>query len=64
VPCVTMRDQTEWTETVDLSWNTLVGADKDRIVAAALAARPPAGEQARPYGNGKAAEAVIGTLLG
>jgi UDP-GlcNAc3NAcA epimerase len=64
VPCVTMRDQTEWTETVDLGWNTLVGADKDRIAAASLAARAPAGEQARPYGDGKAAEAVIRTLLG
>lgn len=64
VPCVTMRDETEWTETVELGWNTLVGADKDRIVASALAARPPADTQGQPYGDGKAAEAVIRTMLG
>jgi UDP-N-acetylglucosamine 2-epimerase (non-hydrolysing)/UDP-GlcNAc3NAcA epimerase len=41
VPCVTMRDRTEWTDTVATGWNTLVGLDADRAVAALAAAPPP-----------------------
>ena len=36
-PCVTVRDETEWLETVESGWNVLVGADADRILAAAAA---------------------------
>ncbi|MBE7366269.1 non-hydrolyzing UDP-N-acetylglucosamine 2-epimerase [Ramlibacter pallidus] len=64
VPCVTMRDETEWTETVDLGWNQLVGADRGRIVAAVRGARPPAGPEARPYGDGAASQAILQKLLG
>jgi UDP-GlcNAc3NAcA epimerase len=63
VPCVTMRDETEWTETVDLGWNQLVGADRSLIVDAVLGAARPAGTGARPYGNGKASKAIIEELL-
>jgi UDP-GlcNAc3NAcA epimerase len=34
VPCITLRDDTEWVETVDSGWNTLAGADTDKIVHA------------------------------
>ena len=30
-PCVTMRDQTEWVETIEAGWNVLAGADKEKI---------------------------------
>ena len=33
VPCVTLRENTEWVETVETGWNRLVGTDPDRIVA-------------------------------
>jgi UDP-N-acetylglucosamine 2-epimerase len=39
VPCVTLRDETEWVETVREGWNVLAGADGERI---ARAARNPA----------------------
>lgn len=45
-PCVTLRDETEWSETLTHGWNQLVGADPDAIVAAVAAGPtgpPPAG---------------------
>ena len=50
VPCVTMRDETEWVETVAAGWNTIVGADCERILAAARDART--GSEITEYGNG------------
>src|SRR5690606_29661703 len=58
VPCITARDETEWTETVSLGWNTLVGASHDRMVTAFERGACP-DSTARPYGNGKAAEAIV-----
>ena len=34
-PCITMRDETEWPETLDSGWNRLVGTESDAIVAGA-----------------------------
>ena len=61
VPCVTLRDETEWVETVAAGWNVLAGADIERIVAAVGTLRPPA---ARPllYGDGHAAQRIVATL--
>ena len=60
VPCVTLRDETEWTETVECGWNVLAGTDRDRILDAIRGAvRPPA----RPalYGGG-AVSAIVELL--
>ena len=58
VPCVTLRDETEWTETVASGWNVLADADADRIIAAVRAARPL--DVARDaYGVVGAAERVV-----
>lgn len=32
VPCITLRDETEWVETVRYSWNRLVGTDKEKMI--------------------------------
>ena len=56
VPCLTMRDTTEWTETVDAGWNVLVGLDREAALAA-LERTPPA-ERPELYGGGRAAQRV------
>ncbi len=61
VPCVTLRDDTEWTETVDAGWNRLAGSDAARI-GSALNALPPSGRPAL-YGDGSAAEHIVDLVL-
>ncbi|MFC7045393.1 non-hydrolyzing UDP-N-acetylglucosamine 2-epimerase [Halobacteriaceae archaeon GCM10025711] len=60
-PCVTLRDETEWTETVDAGWNELAGADTDAIVAGLTREWTPTGKP-EPYGDGTAAETIAGLL--
>jgi len=61
VPCVTLRDETEWVETLEGGWNVLSGADPEHILAAARRARPE-GEPPRVFGDGHAAERMIEAL--
>lgn len=62
VPCITMRDETEWVETVESGWNKLVGADSTKIIAAASTIQRPA-SQTMPYGEGNASRQILGRLL-
>jgi len=61
VPCITLRDNTEWVETVKSGWNTLAGADTVKIIRAykRLKAR-----KAHPdyYGDGNTSKRIIGIL--
>jgi UDP-N-acetylglucosamine 2-epimerase (non-hydrolysing)/UDP-GlcNAc3NAcA epimerase len=57
VPCLTLRDRTEWVETVDAGWNVLVDLDRDAALAA-LERPVPDGDRPELYGGGRAAERV------
>jgi UDP-GlcNAc3NAcA epimerase len=60
IPCVTLRATTEWTETVDAGWNTLVDLDTGAAVAALE--RPVPAERPPLYGDGRAGERVVEAL--
>jgi len=60
IPCVTLRDETEWVETVAAGWNTLAGADPHSIVAATKRLAPPAANPP-PY-DGDCSRRIIKVL--
>jgi UDP-GlcNAc3NAcA epimerase len=61
VPCVTVRDETEWVETIESGWNALAGADPRRIVA--LVGRPrPTAPRPPLFGDGRASERIVALL--
>lgn len=63
VPCITLRDETEWTETVSNGWNVIAGTDTDRIVGSVRGlvcpvTRPPL------YGDGNVAHKCVALIAG
>lgn len=61
IPCITLRDETEWVETVESGWNTLVGANTEAIVAAT---RREVRQMSHPdlYGDGHASDRIVSTI--
>ena len=57
VPCVTLRDETEWVETVDAGWNQIVGTETGRILEAVRKAQR--GRPIPEYGQGNCAEKIL-----
>src|SRR3954447_9239141 len=60
-PCVTLRDTTEWVETVETGWNVLVDLDRDAALVA-LERPPPAGERPELYGGGHAGRRIADAI--
>jgi UDP-GlcNAc3NAcA epimerase len=62
VPCITLRDKTEWVELVENGYNCLVGSDPRSIIKSLLI-EPPAKWGKKLYGDGTAAQKVIDKML-
>lgn len=62
VPCITLRDETEWVETVETGWNVLVGTDTSNIIRRINEFQIPE-SQPPLYGNGEAAQNIVNYLL-
>lgn len=62
VPCITLRPETEWLETVQTGWNVLVGASQEKIVQAILNHAWPT-ESPHTFGDGHAAEKIVEHIL-
>ncbi len=61
VPCITLRNETEWIETISDGWNCLVGAKVEKILTA-MRDFSPAGDEQGHYGDGKASEKLVKVL--
>jgi UDP-GlcNAc3NAcA epimerase len=66
VPCVTLRDQTEWVETLEIGWNTLAGAKAAKIVQAVdkYRSNPMPTYIENIYGEGKTSEQIVAVMAG
>lgn len=63
-PCITLRNETEWMETVELGWNTLVGSDPNKILAAVENFVLPINKPCLYGGDGSAAERICSIIHG
>jgi UDP-GlcNAc3NAcA epimerase len=62
IRCITLREETEWVETVSSGWNKLVGVDGDAI-RNVFNTWHPSGSQAQLYGDGHSSEKIRDILL-
>jgi UDP-N-acetylglucosamine 2-epimerase (non-hydrolysing) len=58
VPCITLRNNTEWVETVEDGWNVLCGADRKKIIALARGFEPTLEAHTQRFGNGEASKKI------
>jgi UDP-GlcNAc3NAcA epimerase len=59
VPCFTLREETEWVETVESGWNILVGTETERIVEEVSRKKKGEPPQKQTFGDGRASEKIV-----
>jgi UDP-GlcNAc3NAcA epimerase len=59
-PCITLRDETEWMETLEHGWNHIVGTDEQKIIETTKLDNPII--KGNPFGDGKAGEKILEVL--
>ncbi len=62
VPCITLRENTEWIETVKDGWNVLVGSNKEEITRMATEFHPLLERHRNRFGNGNASKNIVSTI--
>lgn len=61
VPCVTLREETEWPETLEGGWNVLVGSNSEAVIQAIHRSQPAVLQQ-HPFGQGNTAQRIASLL--
>lgn len=62
VPCVTLRNETEWVETIDAGWNRLAGGRPEHLAEIVAGASAPTQRDCEAFGHGQAAQAIVALL--
>ena len=63
VLCITLRERTEWIETVEYGWNILVGTNKEKILKALKEFEPNGETYSYKFGDGRASERIVKILM-
>ena len=62
VPCITLRENTEWVETVEDGWNVLVGANKEMIIQMVNKFNPSVKTHSNRFGTGNSSAKIISII--
>jgi UDP-GlcNAc3NAcA epimerase len=60
-PCITLREETEWTETVEAGWNQIAGYQTEKIIESL--AHIPQKTEINEYGDGHAGEKIVNEMI-
>lgn len=64
VPCITLRDETEWIETVEAKWNSIVGASDHQKILKEISAKKEPDSYPMLFGDGKTSEKIYRIIRG
>jgi len=62
-PCITLRPNTEWMETIEYGWNILVDDNREKIIEAISSFRPQGTPDLSLFGNGESSSKIIDTVV-